>query len=396
MSMRMLLAWSTPLISALLLGAALELYLTRPAEAAVTVFSDPILAAPRTLAAALVAALIVWRRPGNAVGWFVAATAITGAITTFATQYAMWWRVLPMDFPAGLWLAWLDQWIFFVEFLLLAGFVPLLFPTGRPLTPRWRPALVLMALATLAMSANAALTAGPMDGLAGRDNPAGLIPAHLAGLLFGPVVALFFGVVLLAVASLIVRFRRATGVERQQLKWLVYAVALVAFFFFTNSLAFLSGRPSDLAAAASILSLALMPVAIGVAMLRYRLYDIDVLIRRTLVYGATTAGIAAAFFAGIVVLQTLLRPVTSGSELAVAASTLASVALFQPLRRRIQRAVDRRFYRSTYDAERTLDAFAVRLRDEVDLDSVRADLLDVVGDTLRPAHVSLWLREPSR
>jgi hypothetical protein len=243
------------------------------------------------------------------------------------------------------------------------------------------------------MSASAALKAGPMDGLAtSRDNPAGLIPAQLAALLLGPVVALLFGVVLLAVTSLTVRFRRATGVERQQLKWLVYAVALLAFFSFTNTLAFLTGRASDLTGAAFILSLALIPLAIGVAILRYRLYDIDVLIRRTLVYGATTAGIAAAFFAGIVVLQALLRPVTSGSELAVAASTLASVALFQPLRRRIQSAVDRRFYRSKYDAERTLDAFAVRLRDEVDLEALERELVGVVNDTMQPAHASVWLR----
>lgn len=396
MSMRMLLASSTPLISALLLGAGLELYVTRPPEAAMTVFSDPALAAPRTLAAAVVAALIVWRRPGNAVGWVVAAVATTGAITTFAAQYAIRWRAVPTDFPAGIWLAWLNQWLFFAEFLLLAGFVPLIFPTGRPLTPRWRPALVLMAIATLAMSANGALTAGPMDGLAGRDNPAGLIPAHLAGLLVVPVVALFFGVVLLAVASLIVRFRRATGVERQQLKWLVYAVALVVLCVFTNSIAFLTGQASDLAAAASILSLAVIPLAIGVAILRYRLYEIDVLINRTLVYGATTAGIAAAFFAGIVVLQALLRPLTSGSELAVAASTLASVALFQPLRRRIQSAVDRRFYRSKYDAERTLDAFAARLRDEIELGTLEAELLEAVRETVRPAHASVWIRERAR
>ncbi|MDP9319571.1 MAG: hypothetical protein M3P16_00575 [Chloroflexota bacterium] len=392
MTGRLLFAWSTPLISILLLSVALELFLTRPAAAAMTVFSDPALTAPRTLAAAVVAALIVWRRPGNAVGWVVAAVAITGAITTFAAQYAIRWRAVPVDFPAGIWLAWLNQWLFFAEFLLLAGFVPLIFPTGRPLTPRWRPALVLMALATLAMSANGALTAGPMDGLAGRDNPAGLIPAHLAGLLVGPVVGLFFGVVLLAVASLIVRFRRATGVERQQLKWLVYAVALVVLFSFTNSLAFLTGRASDVAAAATILSLALIPLAIGVALLRYRLYEIDVLINRTIVYAALSAVLVAAYVASVAAFQFLLSPFTSGSPIAVAVSTLAVVALFQPVRTRIQNAVDRRFYRAKYDAARTLDAFAVRLRDEIDLEALRAELLDVVGQTIQPAHASLWLR----
>ena len=392
MTGRLLLAWSTPLISTLLLSAAVELFLTRPAEAAMTVFSDPTLAAPRTLAAALVAALIVWRRPGNAVGWVVAAVAITGAITTFAALYAMRWRAVPMDFPAGIWLAWLDHWLFFAEFLLLAGFVPLIFPTGRPLTPRWRPALVLMALATLAMSANGALKAGPMDGLAGRDNPAGLIPAHPAGLLVVSVVALFFGVVLLAVASLIVRFRRATGVERQQLKWLVYAVALVVLFFFTNSLAFLTGRASDLAAAASILSLALIPLAIGVAMLRYRLYEIDVLINRTIVYAALSAVLVAAYVTGVATFQFLLSRFTSGSPIAVAVSTLAVVALFQPLRRVIQAAVDRRFFRRKYDAARTLERFSERMRDEIDLEALERELVAVVNDTMQPAHASVWLR----
>jgi len=297
-----------------------------------------------------------------------------------------------MDFPAGIWLAWLDHWLFFAEFLLLAGFVPLIFPTGRPLTPRWRPALVLMALATLAMSANGALKAGPMDGLAGRDNPAGLIPAHPAGLLVVSVVALFFGVVLLAVASLIVRFRRATGVERQQLKWLVYAVALVVLFFFTNSLAFLTGRASDLAAAASILSLALIPLAIGVAMLRYRLYEIDVLINRTIVYAALSAVLVAAYVTGVATFQFLLSRFTSGSPIAVAVSTLAVVALFQPLRRVIQAAVDRRFFRRKYDAARTLERFSERMRDEIDLEALERELVAVVNDTMQPAHASVWLR----
>ena len=131
----------------------------------------------------------------------------------------------------------------------------------------------------------------------------------------------------------------------------------------------------------------------GIAVLRYRLYDIDVILNRAIVYGATTAGIAAAFFAGIVVLQAVLRPITSGSELAVAASTLVSLALFQPLRRRVQETVDRRFYRSRYDAARTLDAFSARLRDEVALDNVRADLLNAVLETVQPAHASVWIRE---
>jgi len=142
----------------------------------------------------------------------------------------------------------------------------------------------------------------------------------------------------------------------------------------------------------AVVALDLVPISVAIAVLRYRLYDIDLLINRTLVYAGTTAVIGGAFFGGIVLLQTLLRPFTTGSELSVAASTLVSFALFQPLRRRIERAVDQRFYRSRYDAVRTLDAFSARLGDLVELDALRGDLLTVVGDTMQPVHASLWLR----
>ena len=154
--------------------------------------------------------------------------------------------------------------------------------------------------------------------------------------------------------------------------------------------------PLDASYVVNGLAISVLPLAVAAAILRQGLYDIDLVIERTLVYGVTTAAIAAAFFGGIVVLQTLLRPFTGGSEIAVAGSTLASFALFQPLRRRIQRAVDRRFYRSRYDAERTLDDFSVRLRDEVDLDAVGAELVDAAQRTVQPAHASVWLRETPR
>ncbi len=156
------------------------------------------------------------------------------------------------------------------------------------------------------------------------------------------------------------------------------------------------GPIAALAQATSVIGIGLLPVAIGIAVMRYRLYDIDVLIRRTVVYGAVSAALVATYLGAAVLFQAVLRPFTSGSELAVAGSTLLVVALFQPFRSRIQGAVDRRFYRSRYDAARTLDAFGARLRNEVDLDSVRADLLGVVHDTVRPAHASVWLRERAR
>jgi hypothetical protein len=200
-------------------------------------------------------------------------------------------------------------------------------------------------------------------------------------------VALAFPVMGGSCWSLVRRYRRSTGIEREQIKWLAFsAVPLVAAGLASAIL------PDKLGQVLFVFLLLSVPVGIGIGVLRYRLYDIDVLINRTLVYGATSAAIAIAFFAGLVLLQAVLRPFTGGSELAVAASTLASFALFQPIRRAMQSAVDRFFYRSRYDAARTLDAFGVRLSDEVDLDAVRADLIDAVERTVQPAHASVWLR----
>jgi hypothetical protein len=196
-------------------------------------------------------------------------------------------------------------------------------------------------------------------------------------------------------AAVVIRFRRSRGIERLQIKWFFYAVGLVLLAFAVLFPPAFIGTviPSEIFFFTFNFSFMLIPLSVGVAILRYRLYDVDRLINRTVVYGVTTGTIGLTFFAGVVVLPALLRPVISGSEIAVAASTLVSFALFQPIRRRVQSAVDRRFYRSRYDAARTLDAFSVRLRDEVDLDAVRADLIDAVRRTVQPAHASVWLRE---
>jgi hypothetical protein len=198
---------------------------------------------------------------------------------------------------------------------------------------------------------------------------------------------------IIAPAALVVRFRRSRGVERQQLKWLTYTAAVV--FVVLLPLGFLAPRgfAAEAAEALSIIGVGLLPVAIGVAVMRYRLYDIDVIIRRTLIYAALSATLLAAYVGGVALLQTLLAPLTAGSGVAVAISTLAVVALFQPLRRRIQSAVDRRFYRRRYDAVWTLDSFAVRCRDEIDLKALQAELIRTVEQTLQPAYVSLWTRD---
>ena len=348
------------------------------------------------LATAIVGGAIAVRRPGNPIGWVFSGLAFLTATYLAAGGYAIHSVVIdPGSLPGAVWAAWFRNWAdrCVAALMLLAFF---LFPTGRLASRRWRFALVFPPLMALGMVARA-FVPGPMDFLSLPD-PAGLawVPQSVANGFTGGVPAIAGAVV--AFAQLLTRFRVAGGVEREQIKWLTIPVvglivALVATVF---DLAF-GGEPGArgngiVVSALYALVELLLPVCMGIAVLRYRLFDIDVLINRALVYGATTALIGLAFFGGIVVIQTLLRPFTSGSEVAVAASTLLSFALFQPLRRRVQGSVDRRFYRSRYDAARTLDDFNMRLRDQVALDAVRLDLLDAVRETVQPVHASLWLR----
>jgi hypothetical protein len=352
------------------------------------------------LATAVVGLTIALRRPGNPIGWIFSWYGLSVATYLAAGGYAIHDAVAPGSLPGGEWAAWFRNWADrpTAAFVLLAF---LLFPTGRLASPRWRPTLVVPPLVALGFAARA-FTPGPMDFL-GVPNPVALdwVPESVAlGWSGGiPMIVGTFA----ALAELSGRFRAARGVEREQIKWLtipvvalIFAIAAtvavpmgLGFGVLTDEMSVVGGP-----AISSLYSLAffLLPICMGIAVMRYRLFDIDILINRALVYGATTAAIAVAFFAGIVLLQTILRPLTSGSEIAVAVSTLASVALFQPLRGRVQNAVDRRFYRSRYDAARTLDAFSVRLRDEVDLDAVRGELVAAVRDTVQPAHASVWLR----
>jgi hypothetical protein len=196
------------------------------------------------------------------------------------------------------------------------------------------------------------------------------------------------------------RFRSARGVERQQLKWFLYAAAAVPILapFSFGFISWAPGLPSFLSLFIEGvlwgLTVSGVPIAIGIAVLRYRLYEIDVIIRRTLVYGVLTIGLGLIYWGTVVLLQQLLRPLTQGSDLAIVGSTLLVAAVFQPLRRRIQSGVDQRFYRQNYDAAHTLEHFSARLRDEVDLEALSAELLGVVRRTIQPQHVSLWLRTP--
>jgi hypothetical protein len=335
--------------------------------------------------------LVARRQPRNPIGWILLVAGLASGFGGFVQEYATRAVIIaPGSLPGAMVLAWIASWTWTFYAGPMLTLVPQLFPTGRPLGPRWVPLLWSGAAFIPVAFFLFALRPGPVENATFIDNPIALggTLAEVRAALDGPISGFMALTVAASGTTLAVRFRRARGVERQQLKW-VASSAMFAAIAFAIMVASNSAKPAQVLVIAAFMTI---PVAIGIAILRYRLYDIDVLINRALVYGTTSAGIAIAFFAGIVVLQALLRPLTSGSELAVAASTLLSFALFQPLRRRVQDGVDRRFYRSRYDAALTLDAFSVRLRDEVDLDAVRADLVRAVHETVRPAHASVWLR----
>ena len=337
---------------------------------------------------ALLGALIAKRRPGNRFGWLLSAIAFIhacGYLLASVGGYLMYRDATPL--PGAAFVVWIFVWTSTLHYGPSLTFIFLLFPDGRLPSPRWRPVAWLTLGSTIAGAIGIAMLPGRLP-VYDFDNPYavdGPLPFALASISFLVGV----GCVIACVASLFWRYRSAGGSERQQLKWFLYGgavAAVAALFIVANGLA--------IAPAAQLVSTVtiVMTAAAAVAIFRYHLFDIDLLINRTLVYGLTTGGLALAFFGLVVVLQTLLRPVTGGSEIAVAGSTLGSLALVGPFRRRAQAGVDRRFYRSRYDAARTLDEFSIRLRDEVDLDAVRSGLLDAVAETLQPAHASVWLR----
>ena len=341
---------------------------------------------------AVVGALIALRQPRNAVGWLLLAVAITFA----AVNAAEGW--VDVGNPGRAAVAAPAAWGTNVWFSLGIIMLPLLFPDGRLPSPRWRPVLWL-GVADLALSLSSAmLMPGPLElqQSSGIDNPLGGArgPAEVLSAVEAPVGAT---ALILAVASVVVRFRRSHGLERQQLKWfaLVGVATAACLAVAVVSTTMLPGDEYDpIAVVAWLTGLALLgiglPLATGFAIFRHRLYDVDVVIRRTLVYGALTATLGALYL-GLVLLIGLA---VGRSNLAIAISTLAVAAAVRPARARIQAAVDQRFYRRRYDAGRTLEAFGARLRDELDLETLSADIRAVVRDTVQPAHVSVWLRSP--
>ena len=355
-----------------------------------------------TVAFSVVGALIASHRPGNAIGWIFCAVGLFQGLANFGYEYATYGLLTrPSSVPFGALASWVGNWTWAPGLGLVLVFLPLLFPDGRPPSRRWWWAGWVGGASVAAIAALAAVFLWPERGPALLTPPTGeeMNPERALDVLVEYVA---FPVMLLAglaaVASLFVRFRRARGDERQQIKWFAYATAITLFWTFLIEGVPDSSPPFEAVTnTLGVLVVPSIPVAAGIAIFRYRLYDIDLLINRTLVYAALTGTLVAVYVGGVVLLQTLFRSLTGGeSTLAVVASTLAIAALFGPARRRIQSFIDRRFYRRKYDAARTLDAFARRLRDETDLDALGADLVGVVEETMRPAQAALWLRPAGR
>jgi hypothetical protein len=391
------LAWSLALTTVLFavaaslnaLNGSADLSSTEPGGAAFSIAVPLML-----LGYSVVGALIASKRRENPIGWILCFGPLLLAVSFVAEQYATWALVAePGSLPAGEHAAWVAEWTAPFGVYPLITFFFLLFPDGRLPSPRWRPVARLSGTAVGALVIGLAFTPGRFTDYERVDNPFGLGGAagDIAGVVHGAGWGLLTLAILGAAGALIVRFRRARGEERLQLKWVTAAAAFTAFCFTLSSFLWES---SAVALVLTVLGLSTIPVAAAVAILRYRLYDIDVVINRTLVYAALTALLAGVYVGSVLLLQLALRPLTAKSDLAIAGSTLAVAALFRPARTRIQGAVDRRFYRRKYDAQRTLEAFSTRLRDEVDLDTLAADLRAVVRRTVEPTHVSVWLTSP--
>ena len=352
-----------------------------------------------TLSAVLfstVGAIVASRRTENPVGWLFCLLGLAFSIGHSSSQYAIYAQLARPDLlPAGQALAWISSWIL-PPIIGLQVFSFLLFPTGRLPSRRWMWLAWLTVASAVVGTIFSAFSFEANAGLGPVQNPLGIEGFSNA---YTAIIYTMVALVLLvaAASSVFVRLRRAIGVERQQIKWFAYAAAATVIGLV---LAYVIPEMIDvplwferIGYTILLVLIPAMPISIGIAILKYRLYDIDVIINRTLVYGSLTVTLVALYFGGIVVLQRVFVLLTGEkSTLAVVASTLAIAALFSPLRHRVQGFVDRRFYRSKYDARKTLEGFSAKLRDETDLDAVDNELVGVVRETMQPAHVSLWLR----
>jgi hypothetical protein len=343
---------------------------------------------------ATVGLVVARKRPTNPVGWILCV--IPPALGVLLVSNALYDSLAAHESTGSApeLVAWIASWIW-IPFLMsaLVAF-PLIFPTGRLLSPRWRVVLLALAVAFPLLFIGTAFEPGRLWEYP-FDNPFGAPDVLRTPLLIFRRVGFTLMVLctFAAAASLILRFHRSRGEERQQLKWVTTAAAVLVLTVVLPTELVVGEKGAFVLV---LLGLSLVELAVAIAMLRYHLYDIDLVINRALVYGSLTATLAGTYVGTVLLLQLALSPVTEGSGLAVAASTLAVAALFRPVRMRIQRTVDRRFFRSRYDAALIVGAFGGRLRDEVDLSALGHDLLDAVHATVQPSHVSLWLRSEAR
>jgi hypothetical protein len=400
------LAWSLATLSLIMFVANVALYVMLPPSAQppitwgtgglsiVFVFMVPFLAFP------FIGALIASRRPHNPIGWICLAVGLLWMLNIMSGGYGIYGLLAnPGSVPFPATIGSQGEWIGPATVGLLGTYLILLFPDGRLPSGRWRPLAWLSGTVLLLVSISNALAPGPLPDLGGVRNPFGLEGyPWMTGA--RDALNLLLSVCMLASASsLVLRYRRSGGEVREQIKWIAFAASLVALG--VSGAVVLGTFAPDTAGGthplliglledAITLSFAGFPIAVGFAVLRYRLYEIDLIINRTLVYGSLTATLVALYFGGIVLLQRVFVALTGEkSTLAVVASTLLIAALFNPLRRRVQEFVDRRFYRRKYDATKTLEGFSAKLRDETDLDALSDDLVGVVRETMQPAHVSL-------
>lgn len=386
------LAWSLWVATLLLLpGVVVEIYFTWSGPADLPFVAGFVAV---QLGAATAGAIISSRLPRNTVGWIFLGIGFLLGLLFAAGAYAN----LGIDVEQGSYLpgsriaAWVGTWIFIPAAFGLPIFLLLLFPDGRFISKRWRLAGWVLGGLVLFATASKAFLPGRIP--PGLENP--FAPGGAAGEVFRVLDrvtdALALPAFALAVAGLVIRLRRSRGVERQQLKWFAFS-AVLAGAGLGSSVFLPGGWAADLAFLVGLLALAALPVAAGIAILQYRLYDIDVIVNRALVYGPLTATLVVVYVGSVVILQYVLQILTGGgSQLAIVASTLLIAALFNMLRRRLQAFIDRRFYRRKYDAQKTLSAFSRKLRDETDLDVLGDDLVALVRNTIQPEHVSLWLK----
>ncbi|CAN5694414.1 hypothetical protein BH18ACT11_BH18ACT11_24750 [soil metagenome] len=347
------------------------------------------------ISSTVVGGAVASRRPANPVGWLFLAGTFGTATKVLAGEYAVYAILtnpgaLPLPYAA----AWLSNTMILIGPAISFILIPLYFPDGRPVSRRW--AFVARASLGSLLLFTALYAFAPVEAVqrSGIQNPLGFEALRPFVKTFETVVLVWYIALILAAAgSLVVRFLRSAGEERQQLKWFTYAAAILPVWFLVNApiqVAF-----PDLFSVLDSLFIAAVPIAAGIAILRYRLYDIDLIINRTIVYGVLSLLLGLIYFGTIALSQAALHALAGGeSSLAVVASTLAIAALFNPLRQRVQDFIDRRFYRRKYDAAQTLEAFSARLREETELDRLGRDLVSVVHRTIQPEHASLWLKPP--